>query len=172
VVIFKPNKLIRKAYPTINWDTLSLVYSAILDPVYKAKKKRNFVIRIRGVKRGTWNWYSYNSDGAYFVIALKLRIGQFHRVIIHEFRHFIQDKILHVPMTADYEKLYYRHPLEIDARYFENKGLHFARRLYNRINKQKKIFAILNEYRPKGTETNRNGNTSRSKLRSKRKGSK
>ena len=172
MVIFKPNKLIRKAYPMINWDTLSLVYSAILDPVYKAKKKRNFVIRIRGVKHGTWNWYSYNSDGAYFVIALKLRIGQFHRVIIHEFRHFVQDKILHVPMTADYEKLYYRHPLEIDARYFENKGLHFARRLYNRIDKQKKIFAILNEYRPKGTETNRNGNSSRSKLRSKGKGSK
>jgi len=172
VVIFKPNKLIRKAYPMINWDTLSLVYSAILDPVYKAKKKRNFVIRIRGVKHGTWNWYSYNSDGAYFVIALKLRIGQFHRVIIHEFRHFIQDKILHVPMTADYEKMYYRHPLEVDARYFENKGLHFARRLYNRIEKQKKTFAILNEYRPKGEKTNRNGNTSRSKLRSKGKGSK
>ena len=172
MVIFKPNKLIRKAYPTINWDTLSLVYSAILDPVYKAKKKRNFVIRIRGVKRGRWNWYNYDSDGAYFVIVPKLRIGQFHRVIIHEFRHFIQDKILHVPMTADYEKLYYRHPLEIDARYFENKGLHFARRLYNRIDKQKKIFAILNEYRPKSTKTNRNGNSSRSKLRSKGKGSK
>jgi len=172
VVIFKPNKLIRKAYPMINWDTLSLVYSAILDPVYKAKKKRNFVIRIRGVKHGRWNWYNYDSEGAYFVILPKLRIGHFHSVIIYEFRHFIQDKILHIKITSDYEKLYYRHPIEIDARYFENKGLHFARRLYNRIEKQKKTFAILNEYRPKGTETNRNGNSSRSKLRSKRKGSK
>ena len=147
MVIFKPNKLIRKAYPTINWDTLSLVYSAILDPVYKAKKKRNFVIRIRGVKHGRWNWYNYDSKGGYFVIVPDLRIGQFHRVIIHEFRHFVQDKILHVRISSDYEKLYYHHPIEIDARRFEYKGLHFAMRLYNRIEKQKKVFKKLGKYR-------------------------
>ena len=98
MVIFKPNKFIKKAYPMINWDTLSLVYSAILDPVYKAKKKRNFVIRIRGIKNGRWNWYNSDSKGGYFVIVSDLRIGQFHRVIIHEFRHFIQDKILHLSL--------------------------------------------------------------------------
>jgi len=131
----------------INWDTLSLVYSTILDPIYKAKKKRNFVIRIRGVKNGRWNWYSYDSQGGYFVIVPDLRIGQFHRVIIHEFRHFVQDKILHVRISSDYEKLYYHHPIEIDARRFEYKGLHFARRLYNRIEKQKKVFKKLGKYR-------------------------
>jgi len=131
----------------INWDTLSLVYSTILDPIYKAKKKRNFVIRIRGVKHGRWNWYNYDSKGGYFVIVPDLRIGQFHRVIIHEFRHFVQDKILHVRISSDYEKLYYHHPIEIDARRFEYKGLHFAMRLYNRIEKQKKVFKKLGKYR-------------------------
>jgi len=131
----------------INWDTLSLVYSTILDPIYKAKKKRNFVIRIRGVKHGRWNWYNYDSKGGYFVIVPDLRIGQFHRVIIHEFRHFVQDKILHVRISSDYEKLYYHHPIEIDARRFEYKGLHFVMRLYNRIEKQKKVFKKLGKYR-------------------------
>ena len=171
MVTLKPNKQAQKAYPKINWDTLSLVYSAILDTVYKSKKRRNYIIRVKLCK-GEWNWYSYDSIGGYINITKMKKIKNFHRVLLHEFRHWIQNKILHIRVTADYEKLYRKHPIEIDAMNFENKGLPYTIRLYNRIERQKKLFAKINEYRPKNTKTNRNGNTSRSKLRAQGKGSK
>lgn len=172
MVILKPNKQVRKAYPKVNWDTLSLVYSAILDTVYKVKKKRNHIIRVK-LCEGEWNWYTYDSKVGYINITKMKHVVTFHRVMLHEFRHFIQDKILHIPMPhKEYNRLYRKHPLEIDANNFENKSLHYAIRLYNRIEKQKQTFSKLNEYAGTSKKTNRTGHTSRSKLRTKRKNSK
>ena len=171
MLILKPSKEIKKAYPKINWDTLSLVYTAILDTVYKRKKKRTWKMQVKLTNRD-YSWYCFVAKHPSISLTTDLNESMVHRVMLHEFRHFIQDKILKIPMQpVEYDRLYRKHPIEIDAVNYEIKGLPYAIRLYNRIQKQKTLFSKINDYAGATKQTNRNGHSSRSKLRAKGKSS-
>jgi hypothetical protein len=154
MVVLKPSKEIRKAYPSIDWDTLSLVYTVIFNTINTSKRKKSLKINIR-VSKAAYSYYSFNTKATSVSIVNWLTLRQFQSTLLHEFRHCVQDKILHITFKeSEYNNGYKTHPIEIDARNFELKSLPYLLRLYNRICKQKKLFTKLNEYRPKSTKIN------------------
>jgi hypothetical protein len=68
---------------------------------------------------------------------------QFHITLLHEFRHFCQDKAFRIPLTRKYyddrtEQRYLSSPAEIDADSFSLKNLNSVLNLYRRLLKFKK----------------------------------
>lgn len=154
MIIFKPDQMCKYTFgKLIDFDTLSLVYSLLYDSVYKGKKKRNYIIRI----------YTAASNHSYYAVqkGCNVRINMsdtidntktFHWVLIHEFRHFLQDKIYKIPFNKknydDSTDLKYKSsPIEIDAVNYEHVALPKVLRLYNRLLKIKCTLRNVSDYK-------------------------
>ena len=152
MICLKPNQKIRKNFPNIDFEILSCVYTILFDSVYKVKKRRNFKIDIVKVA-GINSYYMFQAG-----TDIKIRISEvirndaeFHTCLLHEFRHFVQDKVFKIPLTkANYDestdKSYHHSPVEIDARHYEKVTYSKVMQLYNRLSKFKNYFIINSEY--------------------------
>lgn len=153
MIIFKLDPKFKKRFPDLDIDALSLVYSVLFDSICKSKKKRNYRIYIK-MTAGISSYYTWQA-GTNVRINLSdvlLTIDVFHQALLHEFRHFVQDKVFKIPLTKkNYdettEKSYMSSPVEIDAGYFEMMAYPRALRLYNRITKLKNQFREISGYK-------------------------
>jgi len=153
MVIFKPDKKLKKRFKQLDWQSLSCVYSLLFDSVYKAQKKRNYIIRLI-ITTGTDSYYVFQSGKNVRINISEVIFNEitFHRTLLHEFRHFLQDKAFKIPITkSNYDettyKTYMRSPIEIDARAYEKLTLYKVTRAYNRMVKLKKIFSKISIYK-------------------------
>jgi len=143
MIILKPTIKVRKRFSKIDFETLSLVYSLLFDSVYKARKKRNYTLYIKFVKKD-YSYYTFQ-PGKFVYIKMSGVIfddKQFHSTLLHEFRHFIQDKVFRIPLTKkNYDettlKSYLTSPVEADAEWFEMHSTPKVMKLYKRLLKLK-----------------------------------
>ena len=107
MIILKPSQTIRRAYFRINWNTLSLVYSALFDTVYKRKKKRVYKIYVKHRPEDDYSYYTFDAKHPCITMLLGLSCRQFHATFLHEFRHFIQNKVMKIQFgEREYAKTY------------------------------------------------------------------
>jgi len=152
MIVFKPNKNIKKRFKEIDFNTLSLVYSLLFDSIYKVKKKRNYTIYLKIVKKD-YSYYSFQ-PGKFVYICISGIIfdeKQFHSTLLHEFRHFCQDKVFRIPMTKkNYDettfKSYLTSPIEVDAGWYEMITVPKVKRLYKRLTKLKNTLEKNSRY--------------------------
>lgn len=144
MVFLNPDASVRSKFPNVDFDVLSCVYTTIFDANERVGKRRyHYVVNIRIVK-DKYSWYAYQT-GTTVNLAISEIVDTelyFQRTLLHEFRHFMQDKIFKVRMTkANYDesdmKTYRTSPIEMDAQRFENEQLYKVLRLYQRILKAK-----------------------------------
>lgn len=144
MIILKPDNKIKNRFKDIDFQTLSLVYSILFDNVYKVKKKRNFTINLK-LTAGIFSYYCFQTGNTVRMNISEIIFDQkqFHVTLLHEFRHFCQDKAFRIPLTRKYyddrtEQRYLSSPAEIDADSFSLKNLNSVLNLYRRLLKFKK----------------------------------
>ena len=154
MITFKPDQMCRHIFDKkIDFDTLSLVYSLLYDSVYKGKKKRNYIIRIYTTASN--NSYYATQKGCNVRINISdtiVKTKTFQWVLLHEFRHFLQNKIFKIPFNKknydDSTDLKYKSsPIEIDAVNYEHVALPKVLRLYNRLLKIKCTLRNVSDYK-------------------------
>ena len=154
MIVFKPDQKCRKRFKDkVDFDTLALVYSILYDTLYKGQKKRNFTISIY-TTAGLYSYYRWQkgSNVRINISELIFDVKTFHRALIHEFRHFLQDKIFKLPLTKkNYDdstlQKYAASPVEIDADNYEAFVLPKAMRLYNRLLRAKVTIGKVSDYK-------------------------
>ena len=155
MIIFKPDSKLKKRFNQFDWQALSCVYTLLFDSVYNVNKKRNYTIRLK-ITANIDSYYAFQAGRNVRINISELIFdqNQFHITLLHEFRHFIQDKVFKIPVTkANYDettfKTYLRSPIEIDARSYEKLTLSKVIRTYNRLVTVKKSFKKLSKYKGK-----------------------
>lgn len=155
MIKLKLDKKFKKRFPDLDMETLSSVYSILFDSIYDRQKKRDYKIHIR-MTAGVCSYYTWQvgSNVRINLSDVIFDLDLFHRSLLHEFRHFVQDKVFRIPLSKkNYddttEKTYMSSPVEIDANYFESVTFPKVKRLYNRLNKIKKQLNLITGY--KGT---------------------
>ena len=139
MIIIKPDNKIKKRFTHIDFRTLSLVYSLLFDNVYKVKKKRVFNLNLK-LTTGMFSYYRQQRGSNIRINISELIFDdkQFHITLLHEFRHFVQDKALHIPWTRKFydDRTAYKYmmsPVEIDADNYSLCSASKVVRLYNRM---------------------------------------
>jgi hypothetical protein len=147
MIILKPTIKIRKRFPNLDFETLSLVYSLLFDSVYKAQKKRSYTLYIKFVKKN-YSYYTFQPGKFVYIKMSGIIFNEknFHSTLLHEFRHFVQDKVFRIPLTKkNYDettlKSYLSSPVEADADWFEMHTTPKVIRLYKRLFKLKSLLA-------------------------------
>jgi len=152
MIIIKPDKKIKNRFKDIDFETLSVVFSLLFDNVYKVKKKRNFTINLK-LTSGIFSYYCFQTGS-----TVRMNISdvifdekQFYTTLLHEFRHFCQDKAFRIPLTRKYyddrtEQRYLASPAEIDADNFSVMTLPTVLRLYNRMLSFKRTVSNFNTF--------------------------
>lgn len=155
MIIFKPDHKIQKRFPKIDFQIMSGIFSTIFDTVYKSKKKRNHIIAIR-MAAGLNSYYRFQAgtNNKIHISDVIFREDIFVSTLLHEFRHFIQDKVFRIPLTKkNYDetttKSYMNSPVEIDATTFEQTFLCRVLEMHSKQKKDKKFFESNCKY--KGT---------------------
>jgi hypothetical protein len=153
MIVFKPDNKLKKRFNQIDWQVLSCVYSLMFDSIYNVKKKRDYIIRLK-LTANIDSYYAFQAGRNVRINISELVFDQkiFYVTLLHEFRHFIQDKVFKIPITkANYDetsiKSYMRSPIEIDARAYERLTLLKVVNIYNRLVTLKKSFKRLGKYR-------------------------
>ena len=126
MIYLVPDKKIKESYPTVDFDVLAQICNTYFDAI--SNNPREYVLNIIGVPEETCFYVSTNKS-IYIKIFVKLKgEGKFLSYFLHEFRHFIQDKGLHIQFNKkNYDETttysYMNSPLEVDVRLFvkENK---------------------------------------------------
>lgn len=146
----------KKRFPDLDIESLSLVYSLIFDSIYKCKKKRNYKIYIK-MTSGVFSYYTWQqgTNVRINISDIIFNIDTFNSTLLHEFRHFCQDKIFKIPITKkNYNETttesYLMSPVEIDADNFERLSYPKTLKLYNKIVKIKQEFRQLFNYNGTG----------------------
>jgi hypothetical protein len=155
MIILKPDHKIQKRFPKIDFQIMSSIFSTIFDTVYKSKKKRNHTINIK-MAAGLNSYYKFQAgtNNKIHISDIIFREDIFVSTLLHEFRHFVQDKVFRIPLTKkNYDetttKSYMNSPVEIDATTFEQTFLCRVLEMHNKQKKDKKFFMMNSDY--KGT---------------------
>jgi hypothetical protein len=155
MIIFKPDHKIQNRFPKIDFQIMSGIFSTIFDTVYKSKKKRNHIIAIK-MAAGLNSYYRFQAgtNNKIHISDIIFREDIFVSTLLHEFRHFIQDKVFRIPLTKkNYDetttKSYMNSPVEIDATTFEQTFLCRVLEMHSKQKKDKKFFESNCKY--KGT---------------------
>ena len=125
MIIFKPEKSFKSRFKEIDFEVLSLVYSLLFDCIYNVKKKRNYTLYLKRTKRN-YSYYTFQ-QGRFVRICISDDINGIKAMnahLLHEFRHFMQDKVFRITLTKkNYDesstKSYLLSPVEIDAISYE-----------------------------------------------------
>jgi hypothetical protein len=153
MIVFKPTKQFKLKYKGVDFNTLSLVYSIIFDSVYKVKRKRSYVLYLHETKYN-YSFYRFQS-GRFVRVHVSHIVKNFKKMnsyLLHEFRHFMQDKIFKIPLTKkNYDestvKSYLGSPVELDADRFEMEMNEKVLKLYNNLITTKKQFYNHSKYK-------------------------
>jgi len=137
MIRLKPDKLVKTKYKTVDFLLLEHICN-ILFTSYKTNK-RNYTINIKGVK-GDECCYSCGVRGRLTIkIITNLKNdSSFIKYFLHEFRHFLQDKIFRVVFDdttyndTTYET-YINSPLEVDVKNFLDDHLNDTCKLYGKM---------------------------------------
>jgi hypothetical protein len=137
MIHIKPDKLIKTKYKTVDFHLLEHICNIL----YTSNKtnKRNYTIHVKGVK-GSECQYQRGARGRLTIkIVTNLKNdSSFIKYFLHEFRHFLQDKIFHVVFDdttyndATYED-YINSPLEVDVKNFLDDHLTNSCKLYGKM---------------------------------------
>jgi hypothetical protein len=155
MIIIKPDNKIKKRFKDIDFRSLSLVYSLLFDNVYKAKKKRTYNLSLK-LTAGEYSYYTQQQGRNIRINISELIFDekQFHLTLLHEFRHFVQDKALRIPWTRKFydDRTVYKYmmsPAEIDADNFSEKSVSKVICLYKRMVKFKSTVEDLSNFKGK-----------------------
>jgi hypothetical protein len=151
MIIFKPSAEIKKRFKDIDFKSLSMVYSLLLSSVEKGKKKQSKIYTINlYYSKKTSSYYYFKRDHITFGSDVQTTRA-FHVSLLHEFRHFCQDRCLKIPFTvknyndATYST-YMNSPIEIDANNYTTNNIARVMQYYKRIVSLRNKFAEFSDY--------------------------
>lgn len=155
MIILKPDKKIQSKFSNIDFRVLSLVYSILFDNCCNLTRKRNYTLTLKSTV-GLYSYYSFQR-GTNIRINISEVIfdeKQFHDTLVHEFRHFLQDKALHIPWNRKFyddttDVKYLASPAEIDADNFAFLVTSKVKRMYNRLVKFKADVSQFKDFKGK-----------------------
>ena len=152
MIILKPDRKIKSRFKEIDFETLSLVFSILFNNVYKVKKKRSFIINLK-LTAGIFSYYCFQPGRTVRMNISEVIFDekQFYTTLLHEFRHFCQDKAFRIPLTKKYyddrtEQRYLASPAEIDADSFSINNLNSTLNLYRRLLRFKKSTEMYSKF--------------------------
>lgn len=120
MITLKPSKVVQKQYDDVDFVALSLAFTSALAMIYG----RDFRATIHIRKSKTWDYYKFGFNEISVCFDANQGGDQLIKTIIHELRHWQQDKIFKISLTgemyncATYSK-YYNSLVEVDARHFQ-----------------------------------------------------
>jgi hypothetical protein len=153
MIVIKPDKKIKHRFKkSVDFDVLSSIYS-LLYSTY-AIKSANYVIILKATA-GKWSFYSKQKHRKRVKINISdnvLSPTLFQTTLLHEFRHFLQDRVMHVPWTAEeYDdstyKTYKKSPSEVDAMFFDKSLGRRMVRLHDKLRKMKVVWKKYEKYK-------------------------
>lgn len=128
-----------------------MVYSLLLSSVEKGKKKQSkiYTINLYSSKKG--NSYYYFKQNHITLGSDVQTLRAFHVSLLHEFRHFCQDRCLKIPFTVkNYNEAthltYMNSPIEIDANNYTSYNIARVMQYYKRIVSLRNKFAEFRDY--------------------------
>jgi hypothetical protein len=155
MIEFAPTKDIKKRFSKINFKTLSVVFTLIFDGISNHTRTTKYTIRLRK-STGECCFYRFKPGKTVWINISETvkKENEFLKLLVHEFRHFIQDKLFKLELTRNnYDestlKSYKESPVEIDANYFVFTFSPIVIRMYNKFNKTKDNFKIIGKYKGK-----------------------
>jgi hypothetical protein len=151
MIIFKPSADIKKRFKDVDFKSLSMVYSLLFSSVENRPKKVNKLHTIKiYLSRKQSSYYFFKRD--YITIGNEVQTERsFHTCLLHEFRHFCQDRCLKIPFNkSTYNdatfSTYMASPLEIDANNYTVFNQARVIQFYKRLKSLKSKFAELSVY--------------------------
>jgi len=152
MIVLKPTAKLRKRFSKIDFETLSLVYSLLFISIYKVKKKRSFTLHIKTTKKD-YSYYTFQPGKYVFINISDCIIGEklFQFTLLHEFRHFIQDKVFKIPLTKkNYDETsmdtYMSSPVEADVDSYTKLTSPIVTSLHKRLTKLKTKLTKKSKY--------------------------
>jgi hypothetical protein len=137
MIRIKPDKLTKTKYKTIDFSLLEHICN-ILFTSYKTNK-RSYTIHIKGVKGDECSYLCGTRGRLTIKIITNLKNdSSFIKYFLHEFRHFLQDKIFRVAFDdttyndTTYET-YINSPLEVDVKNFLDDHLKDSCKIYGKM---------------------------------------
>ena len=149
MITFRPAPKIVKKFSKVNFEFLSYAASIYFSGI--AKINKDYTIRII-MTPSNCSSYTFQT-GNIVVIKMSQDIiieKYFIRDLLHEFRHFLQEKVYRVPDTKEWyddstHRSYMNSPCEKDARQFDKKiGSRIIRFYYRMIHQQGNLSYINN----------------------------
>lgn len=120
MITLQPSKSVLSQY-TIDFELLSIALSCVLRVIYG----KDFKGRVKVYKSRTWDNYHSGLTAIYLNFDANQTDEQAVSTIIHEMRHWQQDKIFRLDFDspAEYDastyESYHNSPVEVDARHFQ-----------------------------------------------------
>lgn len=151
MIIFKPSTDIKNRFKDVDFKSLSMVYSLLYSSVENRPKKINKTYTIK-IYLSTLqsSYYYFGTD--FITIGSEIDTERaFHTCLLHEFRHFCQDRCLKIPFNKKTyndtsHSTYMNSPIERDANYYTSRNISRVIQFYKRVKSLKSKFASLSEY--------------------------
>jgi hypothetical protein len=154
MITIKPDAQIRAKFGhVVDFDVLSAIYSLMYDSLKKSKRKIDYIITLKMTKGG-WSYYDFQEKRRNIRINISEDISSsnvFQATLLHEFRHFVQDRIFKVSWglkeydDSTFEK-YKNSRSEIDALTFDKLLGRKITRLHNKLKKTKATWKNFDTY--------------------------
>jgi len=154
MITIKPDAQIQAKFGhVVDFDVLSAIYSLMYDSFSKSKRKIDYVITLKYTKGG-WSYYDFQKKRRNIRINISEDISStnvFQATVLHEFRHFVQDRIFKVSWgMEEYDDStlfsYKNSPAEVDALTFDKLLGRKVIRLHNRMKKVKSEYKKFDRY--------------------------
>jgi hypothetical protein len=141
MIYLKTNKITKKKYSNIDFEILQEIANILFYTI--GTNKRSYIINIQTVHSDECLYFNNKKGRLYIKMADNLKDDNaFIKYFLHEYRHFLQDKALHIVFNDDtykdstYEE-YINSPLEKDVTLFLKEHLANFCKIYGKMKKYK-----------------------------------
>lgn len=141
MIYLKPDKNTKQKYPGIDFDILQEICNILYITI--GVNKRDYTLNIKTIKSDECMYFNGNRGRLTIKISENLIDDYvFIKYFLHEYRHFLQDKVLHIAFNdttykENTHEEYINSPLEKDVKLFLDNHLTDFCKIYGNIKKYK-----------------------------------
>jgi hypothetical protein len=141
VIVLEPSLSVKRCFSQIDFDVLSAAITSVLIMVFGYQ--HNKVIKIHKSRDPKADYYCFFDGKIYMILDPKRRETNIIRTIVHEIRHYLQEKVfkkdIHCKALYDdsTSSKYWKSPLEVDARNFDTLLSKEVREVYRKLKRVK-----------------------------------
>lgn|GEM_PF-4315772 len=143
VIVLEPSASIKRCFSKIDFDVLSIAVTSVFTTIFG--KQHNQCFRIFKSRDKNADCYYFFDGDIYLQANPKRTVNNVIRTIIHELRHWQQEKIFRKNIynkelySEDTKSKYWNSPLEVDARNFDKIISTQVKEIYTKLMRVKKM---------------------------------